>query len=331
MDSGDSLSEEYLKSITSELHTNIQDEIQVLFYIHERLKGIPQALPHYRLGKVFFARNFLEEAVEQFQKTIEYQPDFIRAYKHLGLSYLKLRAYNMAAETFERAIELQPEFPDILDCLGVVYTHLSNYEKAKNHLQRAINIKANAPESNFNLGVVLFLSTLGDDALEENIVLPVRVQRALKHIRELEKYQDTYWQQQFDRFFEILGVGKKKDIIDALFDIQLQITTRDDISTTMDYFFLKFMFGGRELDIEEMEYYESKIRDEAAKHNGFADYWNELGVIHLIQCRDYFLKAMNEVGKAVEINPKYESALNTLDLMKHSKKGFLILLRAILK
>ena len=91
------------------------------------------------------------------------------------------------------------------------------------------------------------------------------------------------------------------------------------------------MYGGRELPREEMDFYERQISDEADRHDGFADYWNELGVVHLIQCRDYFLKALNEFDKALKINPKYENAKNSLELVKRGKNGFLILLRAILK
>ena len=82
---------------------------------------------------------------------------------------------------------------------------------------------------------------------------------------------------------------------------------------------------------EEMEHYEKQISKEVTHYEGFADYWNEMGVVHLIQCRDFFLKAVNEFEQAVNINPKYSDAKQNHDLIKNNKKGFLILLRAILK
>ena len=47
--------------------------------------------------------------------------------------------------------------------------------------------------------------------------------------------------------------------------------------------------------------------------------------------KDVLSEMMNEIGEAVKLNPKYEEANHSLELMKNSKKGFLILLRAILK
>lgn len=324
---------DYVRDVTFDLHSEVLEEIRVLFHVKDRIKQITQYLPHYRLGKVFFAKNFFYEAIESLQNAINLKPDFIRAYKILGLCYMKIREYENAATILDKALQIKPEFPDILDCQGVVYTHLARYELARHCLQKAIKIKPSFIESNFNLGVLLFVTTLRDIAEDENIVIPVRVLRALKEIRSLKHYQEQVWQNQFEQVLEILTSGKRNEVIQALFDLQLKIATRNDyIGTTVDYFLLKFMFGGRELTKTELEYYEKKIREEAVgQHEEFADYWNELGVIHLIQCRDYFLKALDEVNQAVRLNPKYDSASHTLEMMKHSKKGFLILLRALLK
>ena len=53
--------------------------------------------------------------------------------------------------------------------------------------------------------------------------------------------------------------------------------------------------------------------------------------MHLIQCRDSFIKAMDDFETSIKINPEFEEAKNAHELIKHGKKGFLILLRAVLK
>jgi hypothetical protein len=82
---------------------------------------------------------------------------------------------------------------------------------------------------------------------------------------------------------------------------------------------------------EELQYYESRVREQEEVREGFADYWNDLGRIHMIQCRNLFLSALSEFDKSVEINAKFKEAIKNYDLVKNNKKGFLILLRAILK
>ena len=326
----DSIQEVYLKNVTSELHQTVMDEVSVLFYAFEKLKKIKDGQPHYRLGKLFLARNFFEEAVACFQNAIRLKPDYIRAYQQLAITYLKMEKPDDAVETCNTVLELHPDFPDILDLLAVVYTHMGLYEKAKDALQKAIQIKPDYLESQFNLGTVLFLSTLSDE--DENIVIPVRIMRMINQIREQEAYQDEIWQNRFEELEETIKSRVKNDIVTMLLQFQIYfIMAKDTVGSSLDFFLIKFMFGGKEIDQEEMEHYEKRISSEASRHEGFADYWNEMGVVHLIQCRDYFLKAMNEFEQAVRINPKYTDAKQNHDLIKNNKKGFLILLRAILK
>ncbi len=56
-----------------------------------------------------------------------------------------------------------------------------------------------------------------------------------------------------------------------------------------------------------------------------------MGIVHIIQCRHLFLKAVAEFERAVELNRNYSEARENLELIQNVKKGFLILLRAILK
>ena len=53
--------------------------------------------------------------------------------------------------------------------------------------------------------------------------------------------------------------------------------------------------------------------------------------MHLIQCRDSFVKAIDDFETSIKINPKYDESNDALELIKRGKKGFLILLRAVLK
>ena len=324
--------ETYVKSTISKLHNATLDEIKVIFRAHQKLKEQRDFLSHYRLGKVFLSKNFYKEAIENFKWVIELNVNFIRAYKLLGLTYLKSGMYDEAIAIYEKAIDLQPAFPDLLNGLGIIHTTIGNYEQARNFFQRALQQNPDFIESHFNLGVILFFATIRENPDEEQIVIPVRIARTLKEMRELEVYQSKYWQEQFDHLALALEEGKKESIVHALQELQLKLSAKeDDVVTAMDFFFIKFMYGGKGVKDDEMAYYESKIREEADKHEGYADYWNELGTLHLIQCRDYFLRAMDEFSEAVKINPKYEEANQSLELMKNSKKGFLILLRAILK
>jgi len=322
---------DYVKKVTYDHHQTIIDEIKLLFVINEKLKQIRQPLPHFRLGKVFLAHGFTEEAVNNFVRAVELKPDFINGYIKLGLSYFKHGLYDEAEKAFLEAHKLGPNFPDIINCLGVVYSKSGNFSEASKFLNRALEIKQNYKEASFNLGIVLFLSTISDYEENEKVIIPARFIRSFKAIVLEEKYRTRIWHERFLNAKKILDEGKRKNVIDVLENLQSDILFNTDNSEIMDFFFLQFMYGGREINNDQLEAFEELINDEVEKHSHYADYWNELGIIHLIQCREYFLKSIAEFEKSHKLDPDYKSAEKNSDLLKLNKQGFLILLRAILK
>lgn len=322
---------DYIKSVTYDHHLAIIDEIKMLFVINEKLKQIRQPLPHFRIGKVFLSRGFLEEAVNNFVRAVEIKPDFIRCHIKLGLTYFKLGEYKNAIESFQQAFNHGPNFPDIINCLGVVHSKQGNYPVASKYLNRALEIKPDYKEASFNLGIVLFLSTISDYDENEKVIIPARFVRSFKTILQDEKYKTREWYDLFLNVKKVLDEGKRKSVIEVLEKLQLEIMFYSDNSEIMDFFFLQFMYGGKELKHSQLEVFEELINLEVAQHSTYADYWNELGIIHLIQCREYFMKSIAEFEKSNKLDPDFLSAKKNSDLLKHGKQGFLILLRAILK
>jgi len=327
----DSTQEGYLKSIASKLHNETLEEINMLFQVNSKIRMLKQHNPHFKLGSVFYERNFLEEAIDNFLQVIELKHDYIPAYVRLGKSYLKLGENQKAVDILEKGFNIQPEFPDIANSLGVARTFLHDYEGAIEILQHAIKKNPVFDEANFNLGVALFLSTVIDSKENDKVVVPSRVIRFIKSLKGMDRYNDDSWQELFQSTLDVINEGKLGDIVGGLENLQLKLITHIKLNSPIESFYLKFMYGGHELSREELESYENKIRNQSTDRENFADYWNELGTIHMIQCRNLFLKSLNEFKKAVDLNDNYDDAKKNLELIRNNKKGFLILLRAILK
>ncbi|NOX90607.1 MAG: hypothetical protein GXO77_16510 [Calditrichaeota bacterium] len=312
------------------VHNQMKDEIEALFAIEERLKNVNQYQYHYRFGRILLSYHFIDEAKKHLKICIENKPDFVKARRKLAACHLKIRDYKSAKDILTEALNKGFEFPDLLNDLGVAHTLLSEYSQAKDILQRALEIKPNFPEANFNLGVVLFLSSI-DASQDQRLVIPARLIRALKNLKEAPHLNDNYWQERIDHVLERIQKNQIDDLIPTILDLQLKIATRDDpVALQMDFFFLRFMYGKKMISDEELEYYEQLISDNVQKHK-YSDFWNDLGVIHLIQCRHYFLNALEEIEKASKINPNFDEASENLEKIRRIKNGFLILLRALLR
>ncbi len=91
------------------------------------------------------------------------------------------------------------------------------------------------------------------------------------------------------------------------------------------------MFGGKGKDDEFIQHYHEKLKKAITKYPRYPDLHNNLGIVSLIQCRNLFLNALDEFREALKLNPEYKKAEKNLKLAENDGKGFLILLRAILK
>jgi len=321
----------YLKSIASELHQGMMEELKMLFYIHKKLQPLKKYLAHYKLGSIFYSRNILKEAIENFELAIKLNGEFVASYILLGKCYIKKEQYAKAVEIFEQGLKIKPNYPDLANSMGVALTFEKDYNRAARVLQDILHKKPDFHEANFNLGIVLFLSTLEGSGKHDKAVVPSRVTRSIQSLNKLDRYKDSHWQESFDQTIERVSEGTLDEILGDLADLQFKLLTHLKIDISTESFYLKFMYGGRELSFEELDSYERRIRGLEEKRQNFADYWNEMGIIHIIQCRHLFLKSVEEFEKAVELNTNYIEASNNLELIKNIKKGFLILLRAILK
>jgi len=322
---------EYLKEITSLHHQKTIEEIRIIFLTYEKIKQLRQYLPHYRLGKVFYARNFIDEANDNFKRVTELRPDFVSGQLRYGLSCIKLGMFEQAIKSLLDAYKLAPEYPDITNAVAVAYTALKNFKQATIFIKKTIKYKPEFVESNFNLGVIIFLSSIVDEEDEETVVIPVRFMRAFKELVQQKTYNIPEWQAIFERTQDVLDEANKKKVFEQILFLQQSILCKNDGSDIMDFFFLQFMYGGKELGQFALDEYESLINQEVEKHSKYADYWNELGVLHLVHCREYFIKALNEFEKASKLDDSFEAATRNSELMKRGKNGFLILLRAVLK
>ncbi len=316
---------------TLKVHERMKEEIQSFFVIDKKLKNVQNFLYHFRFGRILLSYNFIDEAIAHFKITIEQKPDFVKAHRKLAACYLKKKEFGEAKYILKQALDAGYRFPDIYNDLGVAYTFLGQYTKAKDMLQKALQLKPDFPEADFNLGLVLFFSSI-DEKQEQDAAIPVRVIRALKNLKQAYHLKDKFWHDHINDVLERINAGDEMPIIAMLRSLQLKIATRDDpASLEFDFFFLKFMFGKRALSDDELEYYERTIFEEVQRKEKYADYWNDLGLIHLIQSRNYFLKALEEIEEATKRNPNFTEAQETLEKMKRIKSGFLILLRALLK
>ena len=113
----DLISEEAKKEI-AQIHASLAKE------------GNISELP-FIMAMVYQKHNMLHEAIEQYQKMIESNPNGAYPYEQLGTLYVKLGWKEKAIEVFSKSAQLDPESSVAHRCLAKLYEVTGESEKAK--------------------------------------------------------------------------------------------------------------------------------------------------------------------------------------------------------
>lgn len=96
-----------------------------------------------------------KEAVEQFRRALQIDPNHAPALQNLGILALRMNDVRAAEENLTRALALNPRLPLALNTLGVVYARQNDFPRAVDAWQRAVAVDPKQYDALFNAGLVL--------------------------------------------------------------------------------------------------------------------------------------------------------------------------------
>jgi tetratricopeptide (TPR) repeat protein len=197
--------------------------------------------------------------------------------------------------------------------------------------QNALKLNKDYLEVQYNLALLYFKSTFFDKTDEFLPPPSIRIQRGIERIEKINSNKPELLNSNYPKIQKFLEKENYEALVKFLEESRSKIFIQDAVNLIGTSFYLKFMYGGKGLDNEIIKKYESKLEAALEIFPDYADIWNNLGIIHLIQCRNLFLQALSEFKRSLEINPGFDKARKNKKLVENDGKEFLILLRAILK
>ena len=314
-----------INELVEQTHKELIDELELLFYISEKVRTIRHASSNYKLGIVFAQYNLFNESIREFKNALEIDPELSDAYKNLCYVYLKAGDVDNALEIINQGIEKYPNYPDFRAARGSCLLERKAYVEALHEFNSALEMNADFYQARLKLVITLlktYLENITDSAIPP---LDERKELIINHLQKIERYIDADVLLEVYQYFDDL---KFKEMHDMIIDYQYQLDANVDLE---HLFYLKFMFGGKGKDDQYISDYVRALSNEIEKNPHFADFRNNLGIAYLIQCRNLFLNALDEFRQSLKINPNFKKAEKNLKLAENDGKGFLILLRAILK
>src|SRR4029079_6252183 len=94
---------------------------------------------HENLSTVYAEKKLFREALAEYLTAIQLEPDSATAHYNLAC-FLSTHASEMAISEYQHAIELDPEYPDAHLNLGLTYADHGRVEEARKELEVAIEL-----------------------------------------------------------------------------------------------------------------------------------------------------------------------------------------------
>jgi tetratricopeptide (TPR) repeat protein len=112
---------------------------------------------HRNLGVVLSTQGRLPEAIGEFGRALQLNPDYGEAHCKLGNALLREGKMQEAIGHYERALQLNPGDVEAHNNLGFAFVRLGKVEQAISHWEQALRIKPDYAEAHYNLGNALVL------------------------------------------------------------------------------------------------------------------------------------------------------------------------------
>ena len=92
------------------------------------------------LGNVAGRQEKYPQAILNYTKAIESDPNYANAYYNRGFVYIKMRKYKLAVGDLDKAIEINPQYAAAYHVRGIAYFYKKKYAKAINDYSQAIEL-----------------------------------------------------------------------------------------------------------------------------------------------------------------------------------------------
>lgn len=210
------------------------DEQKVLLDFAEKL---PPQDPgaHNNLAIVYYNKGLYQEAIEELEKALALNPNFVLARNNLDIILRKTGKLEEKVERLSKEIEKDPSDEAKILELADVYVKLKKYSHGILYYKKVLDVNPNSYEAHFGISITLKHLGKYDDALEEmNHALDIRkshegyhalgeiylrkgvIDMAIKNLEEAMAFDDTSAETHFLLGFALGEKGRTEESIAAV-------------------------------------------------------------------------------------------------------------------
>jgi tetratricopeptide (TPR) repeat protein len=126
---------------------------------------LPNAIAHTDLGTILTQRGQLDEAMAEFQKALEIEPDYEHAHRNLGALLASVGRLDEGIGHLRKALEINPNYSDAHNNLGIALRDQGNIDAAIAEFRKALESNLDNTAAYNNLATVLLSLGRVDEAV----------------------------------------------------------------------------------------------------------------------------------------------------------------------
>ena len=216
---------------------------------------------YYGLGLCYDHLNNIEEALQNYEKAIEYNPKNPDLYTNCGMIYEEIdeNKANLAYEYYKKAIEIDPSYLPAYSCLAWYTSKHEKYEEALEYNFKILElVKDDVFDVYYNIGVAY--DNLGNIEMAEHYYLEsIKSEHpqcfAYYNLGIIYKNKKEY---EKSKLYYLKAIECKEDYYDAWYNLACVHSLSNDINNAIEC--LKY------LKYKNREYLEDSLKDQEFKN-----------------------------------------------------------------
>ncbi len=108
---------------------------------------------YYNRGSIYYTQGNFTQALSDYNRAIEINPDYAEAYNNRGSIFARQGNFTQAIADFNKAIEIMPDYASAYINHGLVYEKQGNFTQALSDYNRAIEVNPDYAEAYDNRGI----------------------------------------------------------------------------------------------------------------------------------------------------------------------------------
>lgn len=305
---------EELEKWLTQTHQGLIQEMEFIFSTSHKILQNPTAHICFAMGVILLSRGFYNDALLHFQKATDLEPEDLQAAKHYGITMILKGDFENARYVLNYILESGSAFADIHYYLGNTYLFQRQYEKASTYYEEALRINPQYADAHLRLATCLVGAIAGENL---NLVESTIQGFAEEALREAQSAMDCNPKIVSGTLLSGISNVKQKKYQMALKNFtEARPKYVPKTGSELVYFYtLKLLYGEKGVSNQETEEYVRQLEQLVEANPTYVDLRLHYGMANLMKSNFLVHRSLREVNKALEGNPNFHKAKNTVELI----------------